>query len=50
MVYTHLINTKSDQYYSATAKTTIEAQRLIENDFRFVCTTPEDVMLFRKPQ
>ena len=50
MVYTHLIKTESDQYYSAIAKNTEEAQRLIENGFRFVCTTPEDVMLFRKPQ
>ena len=50
MVYTHLIKTESDQYYSAIARTTIEAQRLIENGFKFVCTTPEDVMLFRKPQ
>jgi integrase len=50
MVYTHLIKTEGDQYYSAIAKTAEEAQRLIEDGFSFVCTTPENVMLFRKPK
>jgi site-specific recombinase XerD len=50
MVYTHLIKTEGDQYYSAIAKIAEEAQRLIEDGFSFVCTTPENVMLFRKPK
>ena len=50
MVYTHLIKTEGDKYYSATAKTTEEAKRLLENGFSFVCITPEDIMLFRKPK
>jgi len=50
MVYTHIIKTEGDNYYSATAKTTEEAQRLIEEGFSFVCTTPENIMLFRKPK
>lgn len=50
MVYTHLIRTEADNYHSAVAKTTEEAQRLIEEGFSFVCTTPENIMLFRKPK
>jgi integrase len=50
MVYTHLIKTEGDNYYSAIAKTTEEAQRLVENGFSFVCITPENIMLFRKPK
>jgi integrase len=50
MVYTHLIKTEGDNYYSAIAKTTEEAQRLIEEGFSFVCITPENIMLFRKPK
>jgi len=38
----------SDEFYSATAKTTNKAAKLIEASFEHVCTTPEDVMLFRK--
>jgi integrase len=50
MVYTHLIKTEGDAYYSAIAKTTEEAQKLVENGFSFVCITPENIMLFRKPK
>jgi len=50
MVYTHLIKTEGDQYYSATAKTTEEAQKYTEEGFSYVCTTPENIMLFRKPK
>jgi len=48
MVYTHLVDTQSDEYYSAVAKTTEEARKLSEDGFDYVCTTPEDLMLFRK--
>ena len=48
MVYTHLVDTQSDEYYSAVAKTTEEARKLSEDGFEYVCTTPEDLMLFRK--
>jgi len=50
MVYTHLIKTEGDNYYSAIVKTTEEAQRLIEDGFSFVCVTPENIMLFKKPK
>jgi hypothetical protein len=37
-----------DEFYLATAKTTKEAEKLVEDGFEYVCTTPEDIMLFRK--
>jgi len=49
LIYTQLIKLKKeDEFYSATAKTTKEAKQLIDDGFEYVCTTPEDVMLFRK--
>jgi integrase len=48
MAYTHLVDTQSDEYYSAVAKTTEEARKLIEDGFEYVCTTTEGLMLFRK--
>jgi len=49
LIYTQLIKLqKEDEFYSATAKTTKEAKQLIDDGFEYVCTTPEDVMLFRK--
>jgi hypothetical protein len=48
LVYTHLIDTPSDEYYTAVAKTDEEARKLLEDGFEYVCTTPKDTMLFRK--
>jgi integrase len=48
MIYTHLVDTQNDEYYSAVAKTTEEARKLSEDGFDYVCTTPEDIMLFKK--
>lgn len=49
LICTQLIKLqKEDDYYSATAKTTKEAKDLVENGFEYVCTTPENMMLFRK--
>jgi hypothetical protein len=39
---------KEDSYYSAVAKTAKEAKDLIESGFEYVCTTPEEAMVFRK--
>jgi hypothetical protein len=39
---------KEDDFYSATAKTSNEAKELIESGFEYVCTTPDNIMLFRK--
>ena len=48
LLYTQLVNFESDEYHSKTASTAKEAEQLIEAGFEYVCTTPEDVMLFRK--
>jgi integrase len=49
LIYTQLIKLEEeDEFYSSTAKNTEEAKRLIEDGFDYVCTTPEDLMLFRK--
>ncbi|MGC8999340.1 MAG: tyrosine-type recombinase/integrase, partial [Candidatus Bathyarchaeia archaeon] len=48
LIYTQLVNfNEEDEYYSAIAKTTQEAQKLIEQGFEYV-TTFEGIMLFRK--
>jgi len=48
LIYTQLVNFESDDYHSATAKTTKKAEQLTQAGFEYVCTTPQDVMLFRK--
>jgi hypothetical protein len=48
LIYTKLVTFESDEYNSATAKTTKEAKELLEAGFEYICTTPQDVMLFRK--
>ena len=49
LIYTQLIKFKeSDEFHSAVAKTTKEAKNLIETGFEYVCTTPEQLMIFRK--
>jgi hypothetical protein len=48
LVYTHLINFKTDEFVSKVAKTTEDAARLLEAGFEYVCTTLENVMLFKK--
>ena len=48
LIYTQLVTFESDEYNSSTAKTTKEAAELVEAGFEYICTTPENVMLFRK--
>jgi integrase len=48
LVYTHLIAFRDDEYVSKVAHTAEEASALIEAGFEYVCTTPEDLMLFKK--
>jgi len=48
MVYTQLINFESDEYNTATATKTSEAEQLVQAGFDYVCTTTESIMLFRK--
>ena len=48
MVYTHLVDFGDDEYVSQVAKTAEEGKQLIEAGFDYVCTTPENLMLFKK--
>ena len=50
LVYTHLVPFDDDAegYYHATAKNDKEAGELIDQGFQYVCTTPQDIMMFRK--
>jgi integrase len=47
LLYTQLVNFENDDYYSATAKTVEEAQKLVEAGFEYVCNF-EEIKLFRK--
>lgn len=48
LIYTQLVGFRNDDYHSGTAKTAEEAKKLVETGVEYVCTTPEDLMLFRK--
>ena len=48
LVYTQLLNTNEEEYTCRTATNNAEATQLIENGFQYVCTTPQDLMLFKK--
>jgi hypothetical protein len=36
------------RFHSAAAKTAEEAKKLVEAGFDYICTTPEEIMIFRK--
>jgi hypothetical protein len=46
--YTQIVDFQGDEYTSKATKNTGEAKQLIETGFEYVCTTPDEVMLFRK--
>jgi integrase len=48
LIYTQLVNFKNDEYISKVAKNAKEACQLVEAGFEYVCTTPEDLLIFRK--
>lgn len=48
LIYTHLVNFKTDEFISKVAETAEKASKLVEAGFEFVLTTPENLMLFRK--
>ena len=53
MKYVHIANAISqnqDRFICKAAKNSEEASKLIEAGFEYVCTTPEGIMLFRKPK
>ena len=39
---------RNDEYHTATATKTDEAEELVQTGSEYVCTTPENIMLFRK--
>ena len=45
---TQLVDFEGDEITSKATKDTEEARQLIENGFEYVCTTPDEIMLFRK--
>ncbi len=47
LLYTQLISFESDQFHSATAKTVLDAQKLIEAGFEYVCEFNE-TKIFKK--
>ena len=48
LVYTQLLTVNDDEWTCKTAQNNTEATQLIENGFEYVCTTPQNLMLFRK--
>jgi hypothetical protein len=39
---------ESGDFYSAAAKTSEDAKKLVESAWEYICTTPENLMLFCK--
>jgi len=46
--YIQLVDFEGDEYTSKAIKDTEEARQLIENGYEYVCTTHDEIMLFRK--
>lgn len=48
LISTQLANFEDDEYISKATSNTEDARQLVEAGFDYICTTPTDVMLFRK--
>jgi len=48
LVYTQLAKFENNNFVSKVAGNAEEACQLIEAGFEYVCTTPQDIMAFRK--
>ncbi len=48
LIYTQLVDFKVDEYVSKVARNAEEACQLVEAGFEYVCTTPENLMIFKK--
>ena len=48
LVYTHFIDLGEDEWISKIARNADEAYELVEAGFEFVCSTPDDFMVFGK--
>jgi len=49
LIYTHLLNFRSDEWVCRVARNATEAAKLVEAGFEYVCTH-DNIMLFRKPK
>jgi len=50
MVYTHIVefDEESQNYHHAIARDEKEAGQLIDNGWTYICTTPQNIMMFRR--
>ncbi len=48
--YVHLVGFQNSEWICKVARNSEEASKLIEAGFEYVCTTPDNLMLFRKPK
>jgi len=48
LVYTHLVNFESDEFISKVTKNAEDSCKLVEAGFDYACTTPEDLLVFKK--
>jgi len=48
LVYTHLVNFESDEFISKVGKNAVDSCKLVEAGFEYVCTTSENLLVFRK--
>lgn len=48
LIYTQLVEFRGDEYISKVARNAEEACAFIEAGFEYVCTTPDNIMIFRK--
>jgi integrase len=48
LIYTHLIDFGEDEWISKVARNAEEVCEIVEAGFEFVCSTPDDFMVFRK--
>jgi hypothetical protein len=48
LIYTQLLEFQDDEYVSKVAANAEEAKQYVESGFEYVCTTPDNLMLFRK--
>lgn len=48
LVYTHLIDFKTEEYTTKIAHDAEEVCTLIESGFEYILTTPDELMVFRK--
>jgi hypothetical protein len=48
LTYNQLVKFESDEFTSKANKNSEEARQLAEAGFEYVCTTPDEIMVFRK--